>query len=104
MKKNHKEKNFAKFSQASKNHPKAKILQQAQNQNLVLKNWPKAIDQFFQGAAEQTRALSLKNGELFVACLSKELAYKIKLFARRIIYLINKLIGRELVYNLQVEY
>lgn len=96
---------FVRVSQAALSaHPKSAIFQKALYKHQAVSAWDKAISQFFEGAENQTKAADFKDGVLFIACLSKELAYKIKMFAQRIIYLINQLLGRQLVFALQVEY
>lgn len=100
----YKSKGFVKVSQAAlTGHPKAKIFESAFQKHLAVKAWHNAADQFFEEAGNKTRAIDFKEGVLFVACLSKELAYKIKMFAQRIIYLLNQLIGKELVFALKIE-
>lgn len=58
---------------------------------------------FAEELGKETKAIDLKNGILIVACLSKELAYQIKILAQRIIEYINQLIGKQVVYAISVE-
>ena len=81
----------------------AKKLTGAVNRYKALKNWEAAVGGFIQEAKELTRALDLKNGVLRVACLSREIAYQIKLLAARIITALNQLVGKQVVYAIQVE-
>ena len=57
----------------------------------AIKHWHGAACKYIDKAHESTQALDLKNGVLTIACLSKEIAYQIKLLAQRIMYEINKL-------------
>ena len=98
-------KGFIKVKQAAlSGHPKAEVFQKALHKHKVISSWDKAVVQFFENADNQTKAVDFKDGLLSVACLSKELAYKLKLFAQRIIYVLNQLLGKELVFALKVEY
>ncbi len=85
------------------NHPKSKVYENAFNKYKAIKIWDSAVSQFLEEASEATKAIDFKDGALFVACLSKEMANEIKIYAQRIIYLINQLLGRVLVYELRVE-
>ncbi len=91
-------------SRAFYSHPRAKIFNQALARHSVLNSWERVIAEFFEGGESQTKAVEFKQGVLLVACLSKELASKIKLFAQRIIYLLNQSLGQTVVYSLQIDY
>jgi len=82
---------------------KEKKLTGAINKYHALRHWEKAAAGFVAEAKELTRAIDFKNGILYVACLSKEIAYQIKLLAIRIIGALNQLIGKQVVYAIQVE-
>lgn len=82
---------------------KEKKLLGAVNRYKTLKNWEKAAGGFITQAGELTRASDLKNGVLFVACLSREIAYQIRLLAPRIITALNHLVGKQVVFAIQVE-
>ena len=69
----------------------------------VLKTWQKIVSDFFPDAVGKTMALSLKNGVLTVASLSREIADAIMLVAGRIIYELNRLVGKSLVYRICCE-
>lgn len=81
----------------------AKKLTGAINRYKVLKYWGVAAEGFIQEAKEQTKAIDFKNGVLVVACLSQGVAYQIKLLAVRIITALNQLMGKQVVYAIQVE-
>ena len=78
-------------------------LQPAIDKHSVLKIWHQAASGFLDEVCAQTKAIDFKKGVLCVACLSQEIAYQIKLLARRIIYVINQILGRDLVWSLSVE-
>jgi predicted nucleic acid-binding Zn ribbon protein len=82
---------------------KEKKMLGAVNRYKTLKNWEKAAGGFILQAGELTRALDLKNGVLFIACLSREIAYQIKLLASRIITVLNQLVGKQVVFAIQIE-
>lgn len=82
---------------------KEKKMMGAVNRYKTLKNWEKAASGFILQAGELTRALDLKNGVLFIACLSREVAYQIRLLASRIITALNQLVGKQVVFAIQIE-
>ncbi len=69
----------------------------------VLKYWEEAISKILPDAVQKTLALSFEKGVLRVASLSREIALEIKLFAKRLIYELNGLLGKELVYAIYCE-
>lgn len=85
--------------QAAKNHN----LQTALYRHNTLKNWQQAVSGFIEEARESTRAVDFKKGTLFVACLSREIAAQIRLLTQRIIYALNQLLGRQVVFAISVE-
>jgi hypothetical protein len=97
-------KGFMPVSRAFYTHPRAKVFNQALARHSVLNSWERVIAEFFEDGESQTKAVDFKQGVLLVACLSKELAAKIKLFAQRIIYLLNQALGQTVVYSLQIDY
>lgn len=78
-------------------------LQGAFYKHQALKYWASVIVGYVAEAKEQTRAIDLRNGVLVIACLSKDLAYQIKLLAQRIIAEINRLIGQSVVFAIYTE-
>ena len=60
-------------------------------------------ESFFDKAKELTRAVDFKNGVLHVACLSREIAFQLKLLASRIVYALNQLICKTIIYSLSIE-
>ena len=78
-------------------------LEHALQKHQVLSHWEEVIAAFFQDATGQTKPLDFKNGTLTVACLSKELAYEIKLLTHRLLSAINDLLGAFVVRAIRVE-
>lgn len=78
-------------------------LQPAFSKHQALKYWAKVVGAYLAEAKEQTRAVDLRNGVLVVACLTKDLAYQIKLLSHRIIAEINKLVGQVVVFAIHTE-
>jgi hypothetical protein len=50
-----------------------------------------------------TQAVDFKKGVLTVACLSREVASKIKLFAESILEALNQVLGARLVFAIYTE-
>lgn len=96
-------KSFESLERAIGQAAKEKKLVGALNRYKALKNWEKAASGFILEAKNLTRAMDLKNGVLLVACLDREIAYQIKLLAARIIFVLNQLVGKQVVYAIQVE-
>lgn len=78
-------------------------LKKAFNKHRAIKYWEEVVGGILGDAAQQAKAVDLRNGVLVVACLSQELAYQIKLLANRIIEEINRLAGFRVVFALYVE-
>lgn len=94
---------FEDLSKVFKNHPKNKELQEAYVRHKVLKIWGTVAESFFESAKEFTYPVDFKKGILYIACLSKELGQKIKLFSKRIVYALNQILKEELVYSINIE-
>lgn len=107
MQKNYKTSKKSKgFSQINKILPglaKSHKLESALYKYQAIKHWEEALCNFFSNAKGQTKVMDFKSGVLTVACLSRELAYEIKLIVSRIIYALNQLLGKNLVYAIKVE-
>jgi hypothetical protein len=89
-----------------------KVLKQnAKNYNLetalykhkALKLWQEIAGGFVEEAGKLTQAVDFKKGILTVACLSRELASKIRLLSEQIITALNELMGQRVVYAIYVE-
>lgn len=93
---------FVKVGQVLTTAAKKYNLEQAVFRHQTLKHWDSVVSTFFDDAAGKTKALDLKDGVLVVACLCRDLAYQIKTLASRIIYMLNQLIGKTVVFSLVV--
>jgi len=96
-------KNYVKIDKVLSQTAKNYKLESAVHKYKALKAWEKAASGFIVEAKGQTKAIDLRQGILVVACLTKEIAYQIKLLAQRIIYEINKLLGKSIVFAISVE-
>jgi hypothetical protein len=96
-------KGFTKVGKVLPDRIKEYKLQKTFYKHQAIKHWDETAAHFFGDAWQQVKAVDLKNGTLIVACLSKELAYQIKLLAKRIIEKLNTLIGKNVVYVINVE-
>lgn len=85
--------------EAAKKHK----LERAMHKYQACKYWEQALSSFFSQAKGLTKVVDFKSGVLTIACLSKELAYEIKLIISRLIYAINQLLGKNLVFAILVE-
>ena len=72
-------------------------------QHQAIHYWDKAASGFLEEAANSTKAVDFCKGVLTVACLSREVAAKLKLLAQRIIAILNELLGRRVVFALSLE-
>lgn len=70
----------------------------------ALQNWEKIVSQHLPQAAQKTLPLSLDRGVLKVAALSKDVAYEIRLYQKRLAEAINEEIGKRLVFVISCEY
>lgn len=82
---------------------KQRHFQPALYRHQVLKYWQDIAPGFIEEAAEKTQALDFQKGILTVACLSREVAAKIRLLAQRIIEAINQFLGRQIIYAIYLE-
>lgn len=97
------QKGFNKIDRVLKNTAKQYNLEGALNKHRALKHWDEIASGFVDEAQSLTKAVDFKKGVLTVACLSKEAARQVKLLAERIIYALNQVLGRQLVYAIYVE-
>ncbi len=94
---------FTSIQKVLPNKLKQYKLEAAFYKHQAIKHWNEAAGKFINQAKDQTKAIDLKNGILVVACLSKELAYEIRMIVERIVYEINKLIGKSVVFGIHME-
>jgi hypothetical protein len=69
----------------------------------LLKAWEKVISEFLPNAAKQTMALAFEKGVLKIASLSREIAYEIHLYQKRLVEALNNYLGKTLVYRIVCE-
>ncbi len=102
MKKN-RQKGFAKIDSLLSRTAKQYNLENAMYRHKALKYWTEVACAFVDEAKDLTRALDLNKGVLTVACLSREVAARLKLLAQRIIHALNQALGRQMVYAIYIE-
>lgn len=95
---------FTKIDKILKTTSKSYKLEAAIYRHKLIKSWQGVVASFISEASDNTRVIDFKKGVLQVACLSKDLAYKIKLLSKRIIHALNQLLGATVVFSLDVEY
>ncbi|MEK7075773.1 MAG: hypothetical protein AAB948_03205 [Patescibacteria group bacterium] len=71
--------------------------------NELLKLWDKVIADFMPHAVKQTMAISYEKGVLKIAALSKDIAYQIHLYQKRLIQMLNDLLGKRMVFKIVCE-
>src|SRR5690348_1248946 len=76
-------------------------LQEAMVKHQVLRYWEEAATAFIAEADTLTKALYFEGGVVVIACLSEQLAKEIRLFAARIVYALNQLIGKNVVESIR---
>lgn len=96
-------KGFSGIGQILPHTAKTYKLEHAMHRYQALSHWEKALLGFLPEGQGKTKAMDLQQGILVVACLCKEVAYQIKLLARKIITALNELVGRVIVYSLKIE-
>jgi len=97
------EKNFSKIDKIIRQTAEHYNLEAALNKHRAIKHWRQAASSFVEEAGKLTQAVDFKKGVLTVACLSREVANKVKLLASRIIYALNQLLGRQVVFAVSIE-
>ena len=95
-------KGFVPIARIIKSSPNKKF-QQALIKSRARNRWEQVLCSFFTEAAGQTEVVDFRSGVLVVACLSKELAYKIRLLANRILEALNQVLKSRAVFALQLE-
>jgi hypothetical protein len=96
-------KGFSKIDKVLNRAAKNYNLENALYKHKALKHWQEIASAFVEEAANLTQAVDFQKGILTVACLSREVASKIKLLAQNIIRALNQLFGRQMVYAIYIE-
>lgn len=101
--KNQNYKGFTKVGRVLPARIKEYKLEKAFYKHQAIRFWDEAITRCIGEVKNQAKAMDLKNGVLVVACLSRDLAYQIKLLAKRIMDEINRLVGKAVVFAIHTE-
>jgi Dna[CI] antecedent, DciA len=96
-------KGFVPIDKLLKNTAKEYNLESALYHHKTITGWQTVAAGFIEDAAAKTKVLDFSKGVLTVACLSREVAYKIKLMADQIIAALNEVIGKRVIYAIYVE-
>ena len=96
--------NFSQIDKILNKTAKRYHLEQALSRYQVIKNWHAAAAQFLEESSALTKAVDFQKGVLKVACLSRELAGRLKLFIPRIIEVLNHIMGRPVVYAIAIDF
>lgn len=97
------QKGFSKIDRLLTSAAKQYNLETALYRHKIQKYWHEVAESFVEGAKEQTQAMDLKRGVLTVACLSKQVAQKLKLLAQRIMHTLNQILGKQIVYAINIQ-
>lgn len=84
---------------SAKNHNFENVLYKHQ----VAKHWHDVASAFVEEATRLTQVIDLKKGVLVVACLSGEVAYKIRQLSQKIITALNEILGKRVVFAIYLE-
>jgi len=98
-----KQKGFARIDKIIVQNSGNKNLQVAFYKHQALKYWHDVIDGFISEAKDLTQAIDFKKGVLTVACLSREIANKIRVLSEQIIAALNEVLGKRLVFAIYTE-
>ncbi len=72
-------------------------------QHQLLKAWERIISEFLPFAAQKTMAVAFERGVLKIASLTREIAYEINLYQKRLVEALNNFLGTTLVYRIVCE-
>jgi|SRR6185436_18747156 len=98
-----KNKGFTKIEKLVSQTAKQYNLETALYRHQTIKYWQDVAAAFVEEAKQYTQAIDFKKGVLTVACLSREVAFKIKLMSEKIISALNELVGKPVVYAIFIE-
>lgn len=94
---------FSKIDKIIYKAAKEHNLQQAFNKHRVISCWRKVAENYLAEGVELTQAVDLKKGVLVVACLSREIAAKLRVLSERVILAINEFLGHRTVFAIYIE-
>ena len=101
--KNNFSKGWVSIGKAITHNDKNKSLEAALYRHQAIKLWQEIAASFVEEAKQLTQAVDFKKGVLTVACLSREVASKIKLLSAQILAALNELMGKQVVYAIYIE-
>ncbi len=96
-------KGFSKIDKLISISAKEHHFEQTLYKHKVLKYWREVVGAFVEEAKELTQAMDLKKGVLVIACLSREVAQKLKVLASNIVSALNQLLGKQVIFALYFE-
>lgn len=96
-------KGFSKIDKLISLNAKEHNFEQALYKHKVVKYWREVVGSFVEDAKELTQAMDLKKGVLVIACLSREVAQKLKVLASNIVSALNQLLGKQVIFALYFE-
>ena len=96
------EKGFSKIDKVLSHAAKNYNLEAALYRHRALKYWQQIAASFIEESGSLTKAVDFKKGVLTVACLTREVAAQIKLMAGRILESLNQIIGRKIVFAIEL--
>lgn len=94
---------FSRIDNILEKNIKNQNLQTAFHKHRALKCWHEIAGSFILEAKDLTQAIDFKKGVLVVACLSREVANKIKVLAEKIVEALNLVLGARLVFAIYTE-
>ena len=103
MKKKSQARGFVKVEKILHYSQNSRVFRQAWLQHKAVNLWTEVAGAYLDDAAALTKAVSFNKGILVVACLTKEVAYQVKILALRLLEALNKLLGVLLVYQIEVQ-
>lgn len=102
-KQNYQSKGFSKIDGLITQKAKKNNYEQILYKHKIVRHWQQVAGSFVEEAKEQTKALDFKKGVLTIACLSLEIARKLKTLASTIVSALNEFLGRRVVFALYFE-
>jgi len=96
-------KGFSRIDKTLANTAKQYNLESAFYRHKTIKHWYEIAGSFILDIQTQTKPLDFKKGVLTIACLSREIAAKLRLLAQSIIQALNQFLGRPVIYALNLE-
>ncbi len=96
-------KGFSKIDKLISQNAKEHNFEQVLYKHKAVKYWREIVGSFVEEAKELTQVMGLEKGILRIACLSREVAHKLKVLAANIVSALNQLMGKQVVFALYFE-